>query len=418
MPMPRSRACPAHRGRGAAGRRAWGVPPPGSALLAAACCLAGLGRAGAAVATAPIASEQVIEGRVAGSWPASANCYVFSMDGPTTKAAVYWGAPKLHVRLDPCAGLPHMRVSVYGCPSEGHPVNWEFQNMLMRNDLRATGRRVPPEWEWPGDLETLSFDATHKTFYIEVSQYLRPVRTPGDHIDLERRLRSAGWPAEADDVKRIGDRLAATGEVVSGDNSTAASQYQLKLLPESAYKVSVILYDEARVPKDKLMPMTNRFGFERDITLMPHPAKQLQFADDPVAAHYKIAFWPPTNSKNDSMVADPSTVSVNTSTNLSGLRRDDPSRRLLTQLDDRSAGDIGPEAAGGAGVHGAGTATRSVTANPAAAGMGAGGESARSEMRRLEAQLERQRMIEQQLLATQRSPSFVSLLGEGDTAVP
>jgi len=44
-------------------------------------------------------------------------------------------------------------------------------------------------------------------FHIQVSQYLRPVRTPGDHIDLERRLRSANFPDEADDVKGIGDKV-------------------------------------------------------------------------------------------------------------------------------------------------------------------------------------------------------------------
>ena len=281
------------RGPAAGGRQWRGALGGWKVVMLAACCLAGLPRARAATTRSAIASEQTIAGTVG----ANANCYVYSMDGPTTKAAVYWGEPKLYVRLEPCAGLPHLRVSVYGCPSEGHHVNWEFQNTLMRNDLRASGRRVPPEWEWAGDLETLSFDATHKTFYVEVTQYLKPVRTPGEHIDLERRLRAKDFKAEADAVKRIGDELASTAKTGALTNGTAASQYQLKLVPESKYLLTVILYDAARAPKDRLLPMTNRVGFERDITLIPQPTRSLQFVDDPKAAQYTIAFWPPTNSK-------------------------------------------------------------------------------------------------------------------------
>ena len=133
--------------------------------LAVASYLAALPRTQAQTRRLPIASDVTVMDTVRGN---GSNCYVYSMDGPTTKAAVYWGRPKLYVRLEPCTGLPHLKASVYGCPSEGHTVNWEFQNGLMRNDLRSMGRRVPPEWEWPGDLETLDFDATHKTFYIEV----------------------------------------------------------------------------------------------------------------------------------------------------------------------------------------------------------------------------------------------------------
>ena len=66
-----------------------------------------------------------------------------------------------------------------------------------------------------------------------------------------------------------------------------------------------------------------------------------------------------TNSKNDSFVADPGTVSLNTSTNLSGLRRDDPSRRLMAQVDpgrDATSGELGPRAAHRRGPPGAGGA--------------------------------------------------------------
>ncbi len=34
------------------------------------------------------------------------------------RRAVYWTSAKIYVRLDPCSGLPHLKVSVYGCPSQ------------------------------------------------------------------------------------------------------------------------------------------------------------------------------------------------------------------------------------------------------------------------------------------------------------
>jgi len=138
--------------------RPWSALPRYTLALWLAACWCFLsqqqGMAAAPVKMTPILSEQMISSVVKGR---DTTCYVYAMDGPTTKAAVYWDAPKLYVRLEPCTGLPHMEVSVYGCPSAGHQVNWEFQNQLMRNDLRSMGRRVPPAWEWPGDLETLRY---------------------------------------------------------------------------------------------------------------------------------------------------------------------------------------------------------------------------------------------------------------------
>eukprot|EP00961_Rhodomonas_salina_P235238 3179394-Rhodomonas_salina.2 len=78
-------------------------------------------------------------------------CFVYHMDEATTKQVVYWEKARLLVKLDPCSGTPHLKVSgplsasarVYGCPSDGHHVNWEFQSELARNDLRARNEPVP-----------------------------------------------------------------------------------------------------------------------------------------------------------------------------------------------------------------------------------------------------------------------------------
>ena len=346
-----------------------------------------------------ILSEKPISATVVGR---GSNCYVYHMDGSTTKKAVYWGKPRLYVRLEPCTGLPHLQVSVYGCPSEGHRVNWEFQNTVMRNDLRARGRRVPPHWEWQGDLETLDIDATHKTFYIEVSQRLKPVVTPGEHIDLERRLRDAGFAEESQSVKEQGDAIASlwAESPPNGTVPSNASLFQDKLMPQSEYRLVVMLYDAVKLPKDRLLPMTNRLGFERTIDVIPDKQRGLQFTDDPDAGHYVIAFWPPTASQNDSMIADAGADS-NSTTNLSGLRRDDPSRRLLSQIGVEDGVVLGP----GSGV---GLGETGVEANPAAAAMGAGGDSY---WRMMERRAEERRRIQERLDRTQEELS--SLLSSG-----
>ena len=57
-------------------------------------------------------------------------CYLFEMDPDTTRAVVYWSEAKLYLRLEPCRGMPHLRVSVYGCPSDGNIVNWSVSFSL------------------------------------------------------------------------------------------------------------------------------------------------------------------------------------------------------------------------------------------------------------------------------------------------
>ena len=363
------------------------------------CCLAVLpcgapaAAPGPATRKTPILSETTIADTLAGR---NRNCYVYTMDAPTTKAAVYWGEPRFNVRLEPCAGLPHMAVSVYGCPSEGHQVNWEFMSTQMRNDLRTSGKRLPPLWEWPGDVETLDIDATHKTFYIEVTNWVRPIRTPGEHIELERQLRTAGFAAEADIVKSDGDMAAKKPVVVTGTEGYArfqtsrAALFQDLLMPQSQYQITVVLYDWARAKKNALLPMTNREGFVRDIENLPHSARPLQFTDDPTAGHYYIAFWPPTNSVNDSQISAPGSGNA-TSTNFSGLRRDEPARQLLAHVGD--GGGRASQVRYGDDI---------MSANPAAEGMGAGGLTGWSEMQRLEAQLQAQEHLDARLKRTEQ----------------
>ena len=84
------------------------------------------------------------------------------------------GTSKTDSSLEPCVGKPHLRVSVYGCPSEGARVVWEYMSPKMRNDLVAQGRSLPTDWEWVGDVESLTIELTHRTYYIEVVHQMEP----------------------------------------------------------------------------------------------------------------------------------------------------------------------------------------------------------------------------------------------------
>ena len=126
-----------------------------------------------------------------------------SLDSDQTRNVVYWKDAKVYFRLEPCAGVPHMRASVYGCPSDGNLINWEYQSDKARNDLRVKGEKVPADWEWPGDLETLSIDVTHRNFYVEISYHHQPLRTNVSLYDLETRLRAKNYMDEADKLVDI-----------------------------------------------------------------------------------------------------------------------------------------------------------------------------------------------------------------------
>jgi len=138
--------------------------------------------------------------------------------------------------------------------------------------------------------------------------------------------------------------------------------------------------------------MANRFGFDRTIDVIPDVQRGLQFVDDARAGYYVIAFWPPTATQNDSMIVDSALGASNVTTNLSGLRRDDPSRKLLSSLGEDAGAVLEP------GLQGA-LAGASIEANPAAAVTGGGGEEY---WRQLEQRAEQQRKIREKLEITER----------------
>eukprot|EP00294_Goniomonas_avonlea_P003381 CAMPEP_0114555330 /NCGR_PEP_ID=MMETSP0114-20121206/8691_1 /TAXON_ID=31324 /ORGANISM="Goniomonas sp, Strain m" /LENGTH=495 /DNA_ID=CAMNT_0001740447 /DNA_START=22 /DNA_END=1509 /DNA_ORIENTATION=- len=108
----------------------------------------------------PLDGEQLTGGK-------NTRCYKLELSDETVRKVVWWESPKLLIRLDPCTGYPHLKVSVYGCPSEYKTV-YEFMSTKMRNDAVISKKPVPKDWEWPGDVETLTIDITHKTYFIEV----------------------------------------------------------------------------------------------------------------------------------------------------------------------------------------------------------------------------------------------------------
>ncbi len=73
-------------------------------------------------------------------------CYLFAMDANKTREVVYWTQAQLYLRLEPCIGMPHLKVSVYGCPADGNIVNWEYMGDRARADMLANGQAVPNDW--------------------------------------------------------------------------------------------------------------------------------------------------------------------------------------------------------------------------------------------------------------------------------
>jgi hypothetical protein len=106
--------------------------------------------------------------------PGQKMCYNLTLSDNAVKEVVWWEQAKLILRLEPCVGKPHLLVSVYGCPSDGGRVVWEYMSPKMRNDLVAQGKTLPAEWEWVGDVEALTIELTHRTYYIEVVHQMEP----------------------------------------------------------------------------------------------------------------------------------------------------------------------------------------------------------------------------------------------------
>lgn len=54
-------------------------------------------------------------------------CYNLTLPDELVPVVVWWDDPKLLVRVDPCQGMPHIKMSVYGCPSDGNRVVYEVR---------------------------------------------------------------------------------------------------------------------------------------------------------------------------------------------------------------------------------------------------------------------------------------------------
>ena len=208
--------------------------------------------------------------------PNATHCYLFALDPNTTREVVYWPQAKLHIRLQPCAGTPHLRASVHGCPSEGHAVNFEFQNTKSRNDMRAKNLTVPQMWEWMGDTETLSIDVTHRNFYVEVTQFHPPLRTNESKQDLSRRLRVAKLDKEADIV----DDMIFKGKFGREEAVVLRSKQEM-IMPTARYELIAYLHDNKDFPEEKLTPLANTPGWKRDIEMVGVPL----FSFSPTVAH-------------------------------------------------------------------------------------------------------------------------------------
>lgn len=261
----------------------------------------------------PIESDKPLWGSlVAGQ----TSCYQFSLDATATREVVYWPAAKIYVRLEPCTGLPHLRASVHGCPSDGHVVNWEYQSERARNDLRASGEPVPAEWEWVGDVESLSIDVTHRNFYIEVSNYFWPLRTNASMSELSRRLQVAEFPAQADEV----DDMMFVGRMGPTEVARLKS-FEGLLMPPSTFKLGVYLHDATYFPEDNVLPLQRTPGWDRDIRTEEASVLVVGQADDPYSGNYLITFWPPTRKANTSSSSSSAAPLANTSSTPTTARR-------------------------------------------------------------------------------------------------
>jgi len=230
-------------------------------------------------------------------------CYHFALDPNTTREVVYWPAAKLHVRLTPCTGTPHLRASVHGCPSNGHVVNFEFQNTKSRNDMLAKNMTVAPMWEWMGDTETLSLDVTHRNFYIEVTQFHPPMRTNDTKRDLSRRLRNKKFDKQADVV----DDMIYKG-VFGREEAAQLRALQEMVMPVANYELVAHLHDNKEFPDLQLTPLASKPGFNRNIELVDPGVLS---AEDSLYGAYIIAWYPPTWSAPTSTNASASNSTAN-----------------------------------------------------------------------------------------------------------
>uniref|UniRef100_A0A7S0HAZ9 EF-hand domain-containing protein n=1 Tax=Hanusia phi TaxID=3032 RepID=A0A7S0HAZ9_9CRYP len=224
--------------------------------------------------------EQVVTASIP---PSGVKCYFLSLNDTIAREIVYWSQAKMFLHLEPYSGTPHMLVSVFGCPSNGFPVHYEYQSARSRNDMLAAGQTPPAEWEWVGDIESLDIELSYRNFYIEIVQYHPKVDSNSTMTELSRKLRNAGYNAQANNV----DEIIYRGYFLPSDASLLHG-YQDLIMPDAKFQFSAKIHDESRVPKETLNPIANTVGWSRDITKMP--------SADP--AEYQISFWPPTRKSN------------------------------------------------------------------------------------------------------------------------
>lgn len=305
----------------------------------------------------PILSDQMVTGSLRSN---ESLCYRYHMDDATTKLAVQWTERRLLIRLDPCSGLPHMKVSVYGCPSDGNLVTWEYMDEVMKNDLRAADRPVPKDWEWPGDIETLFLDVTHRTFYIEISQYHWPMLYPSHFFDLAEQLRAGGYEDEANTVTALVPKPNRTNavEIEEAKASGLVGRMQDLVIPNATFELAATLHQGEEVPRSKVYPIAFAEGWVKDIFYRKEIGRGVSFVPDVTASYYQIVWWPPTRTPNDTVV-DPTMVNI--SQNFSGLRRLLEEGRLPLDSegpregeDAQDAGQRGDTLPGGEGARDAG----------------------------------------------------------------
>ena len=62
-------------------------------------------------------------------------CFITTLDDNQMRAAVWWTQPKIGFLMEPHRGFPHIKASVYDCPSNGGRVVYEYMRFrfLFRN---------------------------------------------------------------------------------------------------------------------------------------------------------------------------------------------------------------------------------------------------------------------------------------------
>ena len=71
-------------------------------------------------------SPACLLGNVDSNPPFYSRCYSTTLDDDQMRTAVWWTKPKIGFLLEPHRGFPHLKASVYDCPSNGGRVVYEY----------------------------------------------------------------------------------------------------------------------------------------------------------------------------------------------------------------------------------------------------------------------------------------------------